>query len=201
MTTLYLWGDPERYGNYRRAVERAGGRVRFGGNPEGCGGLVLPGGGDLEPRRYGQENTASRGLEPERDAAEMTLLERFASRRLPVLGICRGMQTINVYFGGTLWQDIPGHTAQNGVDRIHAVRTAASPLRGICGERCEVNSAHHQAVDRMGSGLEPAQWAADGVVEALCHRTLPVWAVQWHPERLEGNMGGELIKAFLALCR
>ena len=74
MRTVYIWGDTERYGNYRRAVETAGGAVRFGGETEGCDALLLPGGGDMEPWRYGQENTASRGLEPERDAAELALL-------------------------------------------------------------------------------------------------------------------------------
>ena len=198
--TVYLWGDAERYGNYRRAVERVGGTVRFGGSPSGCSGLLLPGGGDLEPWHYGQENTASRGLEPERDAAELALLEFFTTRRLPVLGICRGLQTINVFFGGTLCQDIPGHAARNGADRLHRVRTAPSPLRELCGEEGVVNSAHHQAADRIGAGLRPVQWADDGVVEALCHRTLPVWAVQWHPERLAKTAGPALLTAFLARC-
>ena len=120
---------------------------------------------------------------------------------MPVLGICRGLQTVNVFFGGTLCQDIPGHAAQNGADRLHRIRTSPSPLRGLCGENCVVNSAHHQAVDRLGAGLEAVQWTADGVVEALCHQTLPVWAVQWHPERLEGAVGRDLFTAFLALCR
>ena len=196
--TVYIWGEAERYQNYRRAVERAGGRVRFGGDPADCGALLLPGGGDLEPWRYGQANTASRGLEPERDGAELALLAYFTGRRRPVLGICRGLQTINVFFGGTLYQDIPGHAQQDGKDILHPVRTAPSPLWGLCGARCVVNSAHHQAADRLGVGLRAVQWAEDGVVEALCHRTLPVWAVQWHPERLEGTLGERLFQKFLA---
>lgn len=196
--TVYIWGEAERYQNYRRAVERAGGTVRFGGDPAVCDGLLLPGGGDLEPWRYGQINTASRGLEPERDEAELALLTYFTQLRRPVLGICRGLQTINVFFGGTLCQDIPGHSQQHGEDSLHSVRTAPSLLRDVCGERCTVNSAHHQAVDRLGTGLRAVQWAADGVVEALCHRTLPVWGVQWHPERLEGPAGLRLIQKFLS---
>ena len=199
MTTVYIWGDAKRYGNYRHAIEAAGGKVRFGGNPAGCDALLLPGGGDLEPWRYGQKNTASRNLEPKRDAAEFALLEQFTARRKPVLGICRGLQTINVFFSGTLFQNIPGHSAVNGVDRLHTVKTAASPLRALCGERCIVNSAHHQAVDLLGSGLEAIQWAPDGTVEALQHRTLPIWAVQWHPERLDVPMGTALLQWFLAL--
>ena len=201
MKTLSVLGTAAGYDTYRQAVERAGGGVRFGGSPAGCGGLLLPGGGDVEPWRYGAGNIASRGLEPERDTAELMLLEQFVRAGRPVLGICRGIQVVNVFFGGTLRQDIPGHSAVGGRDRLHEVRTAPSPLRGVCGERCVVNSAHHQAVERLGQGLRAVQWSGDGVVEALCHETLPVWGVQWHPERLDGPLGEELLRAFLALCR
>ena len=200
MATVYIWGEATRYEDYRRAVEAAGGTVRFGGTPEGCDALLLPGGGDMEPWRYGQSNTASRGLEPERDTAELMLLERFTAAGKPVLGICRGIQVINVFFGGTLCQDLPGHSAVDGHDSFHTVRTARSPLLAVCGPLCRVNSAHHQAADQLGSGLRAVQWTPDGTVEALCHTALPVWAVQWHPERLPGELGGRLLRAFLALC-
>ena len=200
MATVYIWGEATRYENYRRAVEAAGGTVRFGGTPEGCDALLLPGGGDMEPWRYGQSNTASRGLEPERDTAELMLLERFPAAGKPVLGICRGIQVINVFFGGTLCQDLPGHSAVDGHDSFHTVRTARSPLLAVCGPLCRVNSAHHQAADAPGRGLRAVQWAEDGAVEAVCHDCLPVWGVQWHPERLPGELGGRLLRAFLALC-
>lgn len=195
----FVWGNPERYGNYRRAAEAAGGRLCFGGDPADCDFLLLPGGGDLEPWRYGQENTASRGLEPERDAAELALLDLFMTLGKPVFGVCRGMQTLNVFFGGTLLQDIPGHGQVLGRDRLHEVRTAAGPLAALCGEDLTVNSAHHQALDRLGAGLEVVQWAPDGVVEAVCHRSLPVWGVQWHPERLDGPLGQILIRAAMEM--
>jgi len=199
MATIYIWGDPQRFQNYSRAVTAAGGNVQFGGDPAGCDGLLLPGGGDLEPWRYGQENAASHGLEPRRDREELELLDWFTARRKPVLGICRGMQVINVYFGGTLAQDIPGHSQSHGQDRFHRVHTVPSPLKEVCGEI--VNSAHHQAVDCLGSGLEAVQWAPDGVVEALCHRRIPVWGVQWHPERMPPWIRGGLLEAFAARCR
>ena len=200
MATVYIRGEASQYDNYRRAVEAAGGRVRFGGRPEGCGALLLPGGGDVEPWRYGRGNTASRGLEPERDTAELMLLERFSAAGKPVLGICRGIQIINVFFGGTLCQDLPGHAAADGKDSFNAVCTVRSPLLPVCGPVCRVNSAHHQAVDTLGQGLRVVQWAEDGNVEALCHDCLPIWGVQWHPERLPGELGERLFQAFLGLC-
>ena len=200
--TVYIWGGPERFANYRRWVESAGGRAVFGDASDGQGrkwdALLLPGGGDLEPWRYGQENTASRGLEPERDEAELRLLQEFTALGKPVLGVCRGLQTINVFFGGTLAQDVPGLGGCDEGFRLHGVRTAPSPLRPLWGERMTVNSAHHQAADRLGSGLRAVQWTGDGVVEALCHERLPVWAVQWHPERLGDRFPGRrLMVAFL----
>lgn len=199
MTDIYICGDPRRHENYRRAIAAAGGEARFDGDPLACGGLLLPGGGDMEPWRYGQVNTASRDLEPERDQLELELVDAFTAVEKPVLGICRGHQVLNVFFGGTLLQDLPGHNAVDGKDRRHEVRTASSFLRDLYGERCMVNSAHHQAVDRLGSGLEALQWTGDGTVEALRHRALPIWGVQWHPERLRPT-GDRLFEAFLAVC-
>ena len=200
--TVYIWGNPLRFANYRRWVESAGGRAVFGTKSEGQAArwdaLLLPGGGDLEPWRYGQADAASRNLEPERDEAELRLLQDFTAAGKPVLGVCRGLQAVNVFFGGTLAQDVPGHGAWAGGDRTHGVRSAPSPLGDLLGGRGAVNSAHHQAADRLGSGLRAAQWAEDGVVEALFHERLPVWAVQWHPERLGDPVPGRrLIGAFL----
>ena len=207
---LFVYGMRERYPNYARAVAAAGGVLRFSlevGQAEGCAGLLLPGGGDMEPWRYGRANTASRGLEPERDRAELELLERFAAEGRPVLGICRGLQVINVFFGGTLIQDLPGHSAVGNRDRLHLVNAAPEGFGRLWGDRPVVNSAHHQAVERLGEGLRAVQWAMDGTVEGLVHKTLPVWAVQWHPERLAGHLavrgaadGERLLRGFLELC-
>jgi len=202
-TKIFLAGEADKFGNYVRAIEAAGGIPVASVDPgeaESCAGLLLPGGGDIEPWRYGRKNTASCELEPERDARELAVLQRFAAFEKPVLGVCRGLQLINVFFGGTLCQDFPGHSRYNGIDRLHAVRAVPSPIFEVCGERCVVNSSHHQRIDRVGEGLRAVQWAPDGTVEAVCHETLPIWAVQWHPERLGGKTGETLFRAFLAAC-
>lgn len=196
MKRIYIPGDLQRFVNYRRALERAGAVCCTGEAYRSCDALLLPGGGDMEPWRYGQENTASQDMEPERDAAELLLLEEFLAAGKPVLGVCRGLQVINVYFGGTLVQDVPGHGQIDGADSSHGTHIALSFLRDLYGDALSVNSAHHQAAGRLGSGLLAVQWAADGVIEGIVHKTLPIRAVQWHPERL-GRAGEPLIRTFV----
>ena len=207
MAKLFVFGEEAQYPNYLRAVESVGGRICFSREitaAEGCDGLLLPGGGDLAPWRYGQTDGGSQPPDEVRDEAELALAAEFVAQKRPILGICRGMQVLNVRLGGTLTQDLPGHSAVCGCDRLHPVRTAPSFLTPLCGEACIVNSTHHQAVNRLGDGLHAVQWAADGVVEALCHETLPLWGVQWHPERLCGPLarvgavdGGAVFRWFL----
>ncbi|MBR0355170.1 MAG: gamma-glutamyl-gamma-aminobutyrate hydrolase family protein [Oscillospiraceae bacterium] len=168
--------------NYVRALDFCGAVIERE-RPEGCGALLLPGGGDVDPALYGQENTASKGIDTERDRRESEAFRLFLQRGLPIFGVCRGAQLINVLLGGTLHQDIPGHR-QDGNDELrHGSRTVDPLLLSLYGERFVVNSTHHQAADRLGEGLRAVQWADDGTVEAIRHETLPIFAVQWHPER------------------
>ena len=187
--SVLIPGPPAVYGNYQAALEAAGARAVFspGGEAPDCDGLLLPGGGDLDPQRYGQSLQGSHAPDMERDARELALLARFAASGRPVLGICRGLQVINVFFGGSLYQDVAGHSQISGIDRLHCVSTRpGSVLFFLYGPEALVNSAHHQAVCRLGDGLTADQWSGDGLAEALSHQTLPIWAVQWHPERLRG---------------
>lgn len=187
----------ERFHNYVNALTALGAEVRFSGT-DGCDALLLPGGGDLDPARYGQENRGSLDIDPERDALEFALVQQALEKGLPILGICRGSQLLNVFFGGTLHQDIPDHRATEEGDRLHPSRAEDPMLRSLYGEEFIINSSHHQAVDRPGVGLRPVQWAPDGTVEAIRHETLPVFGVQWHPERLrEPTDGWRLLRRWL----
>ncbi|MGA8369309.1 MAG: gamma-glutamyl-gamma-aminobutyrate hydrolase family protein [Acidimicrobiales bacterium] len=156
-------------------------------------GLVLTGGGDLEPGRYGAEQSPeSKGIDPERDQAEVGLVSEAVALRLPVLAICRGMELLNVARGGTLVQHLPDVTTEPHLvverrqELVHAVRIAPdSELRRILGvDELGVNSLHHQAVASVGDRLRPVAWAEDGTIEALEDRPHRIVAVQWHPEQL-----------------
>lgn len=181
MKTVYL---SVRLKNYENALALVG--APLAETPENADVLLLPGGGDMHPRFYGQALNGSEDLDEARDARELTLIDNFLCAGKIVIGICRGLQVLNVYFGGTLRQHIEGHSQIDGVDRLHAINTAPGLLRELYGTRCTVNSAHHQAVWWLGTGLQVFACAEDGTVEAVGHRTLPAFAVQWHPERLCG---------------
>jgi putative glutamine amidotransferase len=165
-------------------------------------GLVLAGGADIDPARYGEEpgphTTATR---PERDASETAVLQAALDRDLPILAICRGMQLLNVLLGGTLLQHLPvvpetePHLLQLGRFARREVRTAAdSELGRLLGPVASADCHHHQALDRIAPPLSPSAWSEDGVVEGV---ELPgrrfCLAVQWHPE------AGEDRRLFAAL--
>ncbi len=192
MKKVFIYGEEEQLANYAAAVRGVGGEPVFSkelADAAACDGLLLPGGGDVDPNRYGQENTASAGIDPQRDGDEIALIHIFLETGRPILGICRGMQVLNVSLGGTLVQDVP-HTETHKWqemtgDRVHAI--AAEPdcfLRPLYGEKFAVNSAHHQAVDRPGDALKVTARTLDGTPEALEWPEKRLYAVQFHPERM-----------------
>ncbi|WP_093801669.1 gamma-glutamyl-gamma-aminobutyrate hydrolase family protein [Streptomyces sp. Wb2n-11] len=148
-------------------------------------GLVVAGGADVEPVRYGAEPDPRTGPPArERDAWEIALIEAALTSGTPLLGICRGMQLLNVALGGTLVQHLDGHTAGPGVLGEHAVKPVpGTRYASVVPEESGVPTYHHQAVDRLGDGLVVSAYAADGTPEAV---ELPggawVLGVQWHPE-------------------
>jgi putative glutamine amidotransferase len=153
-------------------------------------GICLSGGPDLDPAAYGaSERHGELGpTEPDLDAFELALARAADERGLPVLGICRGVQALNVARGGTLHQHVAGHRqTEPGTATTHTVVVErGSRLAGVVGARpLRVNSFHHQAVDVLGSGLRAVAWAPDGTVEAVeAPGARFVLGVQWHAEGL-----------------
>ena len=185
--------------------------------PDDFDGLCLTGGGDIDPARYDADNVASTDIDDRRDASELALLERALARDIPVLGICRGLQLINVHLGGSLEQHHLGHSPKYppegapvsddpaGADAVRheVIAESGSKLAAACGdETFVVNSSHHQVVtsDRLASDLRATAHVGE-LVEALespKHRW--VVAVQWHPERTAqvGAAATRIFEAFVA---
>jgi gamma-glutamyl-gamma-aminobutyrate hydrolase PuuD len=195
---------------YVQAVERAGARAllvppsddAIDETLDALDGLLLSGGSDLDPDTYGAAaHPTTNGLRPERDRAELALLDGALARDMPVLAICRGFQVLNVARGGDLVQHLPDvvgdtkHREVAGTFAEHPVRIEGdSKLGSLLGHHAPVMSSHHQGVGTVGRGLREVAWAEDGTVEALedPERRFAV-GVLWHPE------AGEDMKLFEAL--
>ena len=200
---------------YVDAVKGCGGTccVRYLADSDfGYDGLILCGGGDTHPSFYGEQVNGSVDIDLPRDRAELMLLDAFIKEGKPILGICRGFQLINIYFGGTLEQDIENakeHTSFESVDLIHPVKAQkGSVCEKLYGEDFYVNSSHHQALKKTGNNISVTAYSYDGVAEAIEHMSLPVFGVQWHPERMCFNRrrqdtvdGKYIFEHFLNICR
>jgi putative glutamine amidotransferase len=210
-TSVTVDRTPERAyvnGAYIRAVQAAGGipvllTPHFTTEVQAAlwkrlDGLVLTGGGDIEPSRFGEVGHPTVDeVSPARDDLELGLTRRAVAEDVPLFAICRGIQVLNVALGGTLVQDIPSEWPNALAHAQSAPRHEATHAVKIMGEgthlgrmlgtlEIEVNSLHHQAIKRLGDGLREVAWAPDGIVEGV---EIPgdgrfVVGVQWHPEEL-----------------
>ncbi len=167
-------------------------------NPYNYDGLLIPGGGDVDPRLYGSKKRDPHvyGTDYGRSKLQIDVILKFAEAGKPILGICGGEQTINVAFGGTLKQHIGWHTYRRDI-RINK----KSWLRKRFGERETVYHFHHQCVNKLGKGLRATMWAVDNKqIEGIEHVSLPIYGVQWHPDQM-GRRGKEVGQKFMAICR
>ncbi len=206
--TILIAGRPEDTRNYENTIRRMGVSCSVGLNPgqaDDATHLLLPGGGDITPAFFGQTDHGSHHIDTELDILQLDILTRFTAQKKPVLGICKGLQLINVHFGGDITQHID--TAEThrwiGRDQFHYVFHSDLGRRDffyqLYGNSYKVNSAHHQAINRTGRGLVPVCRAGDNVIEGLVHSSLPILAVQWHPERLPDGTGESLFSYFFSL--
>src|SRR5258706_8488947 len=228
-TSITVGTNPERaYVNsaYLHAVQQAGGvpvplpPQLSAASLEQLGaelyGLLLTGGGDMDPARFGEAPHATLyDVAPSRDTVETSVLNLSLARGVPVLAVCRGVQVLNVALGGTLHQDVatePGtqipHSQKEPRDQpTHKVKiTPGSRLAETLGtDEIEVNSMHHQAIHRLGRGLTAVAWAPDQLVEGaeISDPARFVLGVQWHPEELVGHSepARRLFSALLAAAR
>jgi putative glutamine amidotransferase len=204
--------------SYVRSVELAGGRPlvvppvedAIEETLDALDGVIFSGGADIGPEAYGAEpHPETTMVQPERDRAELALLDAAIAREMPVLAICRGMQLLNVLHGGDLHQHLPeltgheGHRTTPGTFSEHAVRIEEdSQIGRIVGPGTQVKSHHHQGVDRVGAGLDTVGWAEDGSIEAIedpQHRF--ALGVLWHPEEGEDKRLFEALVAEAARYR
>lgn len=204
--TKNTWNE-EKFGKYKSWLLRFNPLIEFhelsyeqGAIEEidGCNGLLLTGGGDVHPKSYGDSDARAQAKETDerRDAFEFSLIDRALARKLPILGICRGMQSMNVHLGGTLHLDLESagfwrHAETDGKENRHHVKIESrSTLESVTGvESGEINSSHHQGADKVGKGLRVSGRSNDSVIEAM-EWAIPegkpfLLLVQWHPERMK----------------
>ncbi len=176
-------------------------------------GLLVPGGSDIDPALYGEEVQSVCGnFNRNEDEYDISLIKEAIKQDKPILATCRGLQIINVLFGGTLYQDIPTQyktdiihsMGENFTENYHLVNLdKSSKLADVLGS-CEVkaNTSHHQCVKDLGHGLKIAGRAPDGIIEALENDDASIIAVQWHPERMQDmEMYRNLFKYFIDKCK
>lgn len=209
--------EDDKYENYPNAMKKLGAEGFISLNIDDlddADALILPGSNqDMNPKLWGQENVCCNDINDELDEIQWKLLKKAAAQGKPVLGICRGMQFINVYFGGTLIQDLPSSDQHAGTtpETYHDIFTVQGTFMGdLYPIFTKVNTRHHQGVGSVGEMLLPtAVWTDeddDMVLEAIQHRELPIYGVQWHPERMSldenaevQELGDRLLKWWLSL--
>lgn len=155
-----------------------------------CDGFLIPGGGDISPALYNGTNSGlSVNIDPAADEIDKKVILFAIKNKKPLLGICRGLQIINAVLGGTLHEHIDNHS---DITYDHHVSTEKNNLLHF-EKNIIVNSYHHQAIKKLSDELEPVAYSKDGYIEAAAHKKLPVFGVQWHPERITNTTASKIV--------
>lgn len=154
-----------------------------------CDGLIITGGNDIDPQYYHQDkHPLTLTYDEPIDELDMAAMRAFVKKDKPILGICRGIQVFNVYFNGSLIQHFDSKPHESIKENTHIVNQVhPSFLSDLYSSTFEVNSFHHQCIDTLGDDLIICAKADDGIIEAVCHKDKPLFAVQWHPEKIEND--------------
>ncbi len=192
---IFILGDPKTYKNYALALEGLNCEIIFDKNIRKslfCDALLLTGGGDVAPGMYDSKNKGSYNIDYIRDVAEINLIKHFYNCNKPIMGICRGIQILNVALGGDIMQNVSNEEKHSrcgdDYDKTHIIRTTKNSfLTQIYGDEFYVTSAHHQAIGRISNELIISAISEDGVIEAVEHKSKNIFAVQFHPERMTGK--------------
>ena len=159
-------------------------------------GMILPGGGDIDPARYGQANTASKNIDNALDDRQISAVKQCDQNGKPVLGICKGMQLINVVYGGTLNQDMRNHMGVWHATNVIANGWFSSIYLGAV----NTLSFHHQSIQNVATGFQIDMKAKDGTIEAISNDAKHIYGVQFHPEQMNNDAGNRCIQKFVATC-
>ncbi len=148
-----------------------------------CDGFIVTGGTDIDPTYYNEDNNGlSKGIYPDADIIDKAVVLHAHKNKKPLLGICRGLQSINVFLGGSLYQDLDTkNDTHKNIPKDHMIQTTKHPLFNWP-NKISVNSYHHQAIKTLAPNFDITARHDDGTIEMIVHQSLPILAVQWHPE-------------------
>jgi putative glutamine amidotransferase len=187
---IFIFNSNDLATNYLKAIKNCNANFIISNKVEdclSCTHLLLCGGGDINPFFYNESPVSSNDIDDNRDLSELYLINYFYKRNLPILGICRGMQILNIAFGGNLRQAIVDkelHYSSNG-DCFHFVNNCHGFTKLLYGKSLKVNSKHKQCVNKIANSFLPCSFSDDGICEAIEHQNGKILGVQFHPERLK----------------
>lgn len=205
MIKIFIYGEENILFNYKNALTAVGAQTVFSTDlrlAADCDGLLLAGGGDISPCFYRSKERNCRSVSLVRDVSEQYLIALFERKNAPIMGVCRGMQMLNVYFGGTLAQSITKfYLHYDDKNDVYHEINCKDFMRDLYGKTLTVNSCHRQKIELCAKNAIPCAYSQDGVIEAMRIRDKKIFGTQFHPERSFGNStnGIRIYEYFISL--